>query len=178
MNKLLVTASILIAFVIVGSWAGFSLHTKSKYDEVRQQELPMVYAVAPLDQKAEAFLSDVQSNWLCKVDVTNGPDADVVKLVGMTPSVHNLVYVFNYQMPEYRWFSPAENRKASVIGLIKAKFFPISVDKEWHVSKDMHLAMLWCKTNVVYLYRDEGESLRASLYVRKKENIEPRGLSQ
>jgi hypothetical protein len=158
---------ILLATALVGGWLGLSLPAKLKYEQARKEN-SIAYQVTSMDQSFIAFLTDVQSNWACKVDVTNGPDSEVVKLAGMTPSVRNLIFVFNYQMPQYRWFSPSQNRKSAAINLIKAKFVPVSIDQRWYLSDDEHLAVLRCYTNVVYIYRDGASGLRATLYVKKK----------
>ena len=121
-----------------------------------------------MDSTNTAFLAKVQSDWKCAFDVTNGPDADVAKLAGKVPSVSSVISVYNYQMPPYDWFSPSENHEAAKMCLIKAKFMPVSWDKKWHVSADEHLAFLICRTNLVYVYRDEPSGLRATLYYVKR----------
>lgn len=174
MNRLLLTALGIIGTVLVGGWLTVSLYTKSRYDLIRQQEFHPHYAVTTMDEKAEVFLSDVQSNWLCKVDVTNGPFADAVKkLTGKAPTVRSLMDLSNYKMPPYDWSSPAQNRNSAALGLVGALFPPNTVDKKWHVSEDVHLGMLRLGTNKIYLYRDEDKGLRQTLYVKESENIEP-----
>jgi hypothetical protein len=123
-----------------------------------------------MDSQNTAFLAKVQSGWKCAFDVTNGPDADVVKQAGKVPSVSSLISVYNYRMPPYNWFSPSENHEAAKMDLIKAKSMPVSLDKEWHVSADEHLAFLICRSNVVCVYRDEPSGLRATLYYMKREH--------
>jgi len=66
------------------------------------------------------------------------------------------------------------NKRSSTFGLIKAEFFPISVDRAFHVSDDGHVAFLWCRTNLVYVYRDETNGLSATLYFTKTNDIEQR----
>ena len=165
--RLRLATIMLLAMIAGGVWVGLNLRSKSKYDKAKAANQE-IYAITLLNQQMNTFLAEVQSHWTSIADVTNGPDSEVIKLAGMTPSVRNLIDVFNYQMPPYRWFSPSQNRKAAERNLIKAKFMPISLDKRWHLSEDDHLAVLWCKTNVVYVYRDEAAGLRATLYVKKK----------
>lgn len=172
MNRPVFTALAIIGTTLVSGWLVVSVYAKSRYDRIRQQEFGPAYIVAPMDREAEAFLSNVQSSWVRRADIVNGAEADMVKLTGKTPSVRNLIDLCKYKMPPYNWFSPAQNRKSATLGLLKALFPPSTVDKEWHVSKDVDLAML-CGTNRVYLYRDEGMDLRVTLYVKNKENIEP-----
>jgi hypothetical protein len=176
MNRLLLTALGVIGTVLVGGWLTVSLYTKSQYDRIRQEEFRPDYAVTIMDEKVEVLLSDVQSNWLCKVDVTNGPFADAVKkLTGKAPSVRSLIDLSSYKMPPYDWSSQARNRSSASLGLIRALFPPNTIDKKWHVSKDVHLAMLRLGTNKIYLYRDEETGLRQTLYVKESANIEPGG---
>lgn len=171
--KLFITALAIIGSTLFAGWLAVSVYTKSRYDRIRKQQPVSAYAVVPIDQEAEAFLSSVQSNWLCKADATAGGEAEMVKLTGKAPSVRNLINACNYRMPPYNWFSHGQNHNAASLGLLQWLFPPTTVDKKWHVSRDEHLAMLY-GTNRVYLYRDEGTNLRVTLYLRK-ENIEPGG---
>jgi len=174
MNRRLLTALGIIGTVLVGGWLTISFYTKSRYDRIRQEEFRPDYAVTTIDEKVEVLLSEVQSNWQCKVDVTNGPFADAVKkLTGKAPSVRSLIDLSNYKMPPYDWSSQAQNRSSAALGLMRALFPPNTIDKKWHVSKDVHLAMLRLGTNKIYLYRDEATGLRQTLYLNESENIEP-----
>jgi hypothetical protein len=71
--------------LILVAWLALGLRTKSKYDAARQQTQKK-YAVISMDQQSIAFLADVENNWICKVDETNGSDSEVVKLAGITRS--------------------------------------------------------------------------------------------
>lgn len=173
MKKGIAAISSVLAVLLIG-WLMVNLRAKSNYDKTRN-EIPRGYAVIPMDQVTKSFMGEVQSNWNCTADTVGGPDSDVVKLAGMNPSVRNLIRVWNYQMPEYCWWSPSRNRQPIVIGLLKAKFFPVSMDRAFHVSENQDLALLWCRTNVVYIYRDEANGMRASLYVKKLKKTEPDG---
>lgn len=162
-------------FIIVAvSFAILNLYAKSKYDRARRLGY-ITYVVTPMDSQSTTFLAKVQSDWKCAFDVTNGPDSDVVELAGKIQAVRNYINVMNYQMPPYSWFSPSENHEAAKMNLIKAKFMPVSLDKEWHVSADEHLAFLICRSNIVYVYRDEPSGLRTTLYYVKRK--QPVGLS-
>lgn len=74
-------------------------------------------------------------------------------------------------MPPFSWFSASQNREAAAQNLVKAKFMPISVDNQWHVSADGQTAFLLCKSNVVALYRDEPTGLRVSYFAEKKKPV-------
>ena len=161
----------LLALVFIACWFAcwFALEfrLKLKYDHARRTDFA-AYSVTPMDQQTVEFLAKVQTNWTCFFDVTNGPDAEALKLVGMSPSVHNFIETFNYQMPPFHWFSPLQNRTAAKFNLVKAEFMPVSLDKQWHVSADGHTAFLLCRSNMVLLCRDEPGGLRATGYVEKK----------
>jgi hypothetical protein len=172
MKHIIIVTVLLLGAIWGCAWLFVSVHAKQKYDTLRKELSTAQYAEVLIDQQANGFLSRVQSHWIQNPEVNGKPDSDVVKLAGMTPSVRNLIRVFNYQMPEYDWFSLAQNKQSAVIGLIKAKFFPVSVDRTFHVAEDGHLAFLWCRTNMVYVYRDETNGLSAKLYFTKTNDIE------
>lgn len=165
--KAIITVVCLLALILGACWLTLEIQAKSTYGKARDANY-VTYAVTPMDQKAIAFLAEVQSNWRCWADTTNGPDSDVLKLVGKSPLVSNLIEIYNYRMPPFEWFSPSQNRTAVAVNLIKAKFMPVSADKQWHVSADGHIAFLLCKSNVVALYRDVPAGLRASYYTKKE----------
>jgi hypothetical protein len=173
MKKVIAGISGVLTVLLIG-WSIVNLRAKSSYDQMRN-EVPSGYAVIPLDQVTKSFMAKVQSNWSCTANTVGGPNSDIVKLAGMNPSVRNLIRVWNYQMPEYCWWFPSRNRQPIVIGLLKAKFFPVSVDRKFHVSENQNLALLWCRTNMVYIYQDEANGMRESLYVKKRKQIEPDG---
>lgn len=152
-----------LVLIFAACWFAFEIRAKLKYDQARQDN-DAVYSVTPMDWQTAAFLSEVQSNWICWGDYTNGPDSEALKLVGKTPTVSNLIEMFNYRMPPFLWLSPSQNRAAALQNLVKAKFMPVSFDKQWHVSADEHTAFLLYKSNGVALYRDEPSGLRASYF--------------
>ena len=169
--------AIFLALVLFAYWFTLEIRAKLKYDHARRTDFA-AYSVTPMNQQTVELLAKVQTNWTCWVDVTNGPDTEMLKLVEMSPSVHNLIETFNYQMPPFRWFSPSQNRKAATFNLVKAEFMPVVMDKQWHVSADEHIAFLLCRTNVIMLYRDEPSGLRVSGYARKKAVARPPNVSQ
>jgi hypothetical protein len=161
-----------LILIVAAGWLALETRAKSKYEQARQA-VDVAYSVTPINRQTITFMAEVQSNWTCWEDITNGADSEALKLAGKTPSVRNLIEMFDYRMPPYRWFSPSKNREAATLSLIKAKFMPISLDKQWHESADEHTAFLLCKSNVVALYRDEPSGLRASYYVEKKGGAMP-----
>ena len=86
----------------------------------------VTYAITPLDESMTAFLSEVQTNWFCKSDLTNGPNSEILKVAGMSVSVRKLAAFWNYQMPPYSWSSPSRNKDAAKFALIKGQFYPTS----------------------------------------------------
>ncbi len=175
MRTFIVSAAFILLAIGAGAWLLLSLSAKAKHDRVRKELAGSVYTVAPFDQTARAFLDEVETAWTRGADETNSASSEVVRLAGLSPCVSNLVYVFNYEMPEYSWLHSAQNRKAALFGLLKAKFFPTSVDRAWHVSNDGHLVLLWCRTNMVYVYRDVPTGMRETLFYRKEQIVEPDG---
>ena len=158
---ILITSFMVLIFAV--GWFVLEIRAKVKYDQARQEN-DVAYSVTPMDQQTTAFLAEVQSNWICWGDYTNSADTEALKLVGKTPTVSNLIEMFNYRMPPFRWLSPSANRAAAAQNLVKAKFMPVSYDKQWHVSADEHTAFLLYKSNGVALYRDEPSGLRASYF--------------
>ena len=164
--------AILLVLMLITCWLVLEIRAKSKYDQARRDDA-VAYSVTPMDQQTVAFLARVQSSWTCWEDITNGADSETLKLVGKSPTVRNLIETFNYEMPAFQWFSPSQNRQAAAVNLVKAKFMPVSLDKQWHISADEHITFLICKSNIVALYQDEPTGLRASYYVEKKGAVIP-----
>ena len=75
-------------------------------------------------------------------------------------------------MPASRTVNGEKPSETEIL-LFRLAFPPNTVDEKWHVSKDVHVAMLRLGTNKIYLYRDEHAGLRQTLYVNESENIEP-----
>jgi hypothetical protein len=159
-------SALIVALIIAGCWLEVNLIAKSKYDRTREM-ISAGYLVVPMDQQTTTFLADVLRNWKREMDSTNGPDMDLIKLAGTTPTVRHLIEVWNFQMPPYKWDSPTKNRQLTALALMKTAAMPASVDKQWHLSSDGHLAVLHCRTNTVFVYRDEPSGLRVTLYARK-----------
>ena len=166
-QSLTILVASFLVLIFTACWLALEIRTKLKYDQARQEN-DVAYPVMLMDQQTATFLAEVQSNWTCWLDNTNGPDSEALKLVGKTPTVSNLIEMFNYRMPPFRWLSPSQNRDAAAQNLVKAKFMPVSFDKQWHVSADEHTALLLYKSNGVALYRDEPSGLRASYFTSRK----------
>ena len=155
--------SIFLVLILATCWFALEIRAKMKYDQAKQEN-DVAYSVTLMDQNTTAFLEEVQSNWTCWSDHTNGPDSEALKLIGKTPLVRNLIEMYNFRMPPFRWLSPSQNREAVAVNLVKSKFMPVPFDKVWHVSADEHMAFLLYKSNGVALYRDEPSGLRASYF--------------
>lgn len=158
---------ILMGLALIACWLVVEIRARSKYDQLRRDEA-VTYSVTPMDRQSAAFLAQVQSHWRCWADIRNGPDLQALEVSGKEPTVHNLIDMFNYQMPPFQWLWPSENRQAIALSLVKAQFMPPSLDKQWHVSPDEHVAFLICKSNMVALYQDERSGVRTSYYVETK----------
>ena len=139
-----------------------SVRFKAHYDQLQGE----VYAIALIDPAMDAFLANVERTWEKKVTEKNGPEADIVRSVGKTPSVSSFLGVVDYQMPPYRWWAPWTNRESAKLGMFRA-LRPPSLDKRWHVTEDRSLAFLRCRENVVLVYRDEGDGIRMTMYAKE-----------
>ncbi|HLX65068.1 MAG TPA: hypothetical protein VKX17_27615 [Planctomycetota bacterium] len=164
--RLLVAIPVAIVIIAAGGWFALLLTAKLKYDKARQFSNE-AYAVVPMDRETIKLLSEVESTWICKSDEKNGPRSEMIKLAGMTPSVRTFIEVQDYQMPPYQWFSPSKNAQAAKLGLIKLEFFMLATDQKWHISEDGHLALLRARNGAVFVFRDEKDGFRATLYVKQ-----------
>jgi hypothetical protein len=153
--------------VVVGTLAlAWSLFTRRSYENVRADVNRTRFAVVQMGPEATNFLFDVQSNWICKLNLTNDAEADTIRVFGFAPSVANLIRCQNYEMPAYSWFSATRNRDEVIKGLHK---MPIkSVDKIFHVSQDRKVAFIRREPTTVYVFRDiETGELGVTIYVDK-----------
>lgn len=166
-NAVIIGLSVL-TLVGLGTWCAVSLRAAAHYNELRRLTGTMSYRVAPVDDRMEAFASEVQSNWICASSDLDGPNSEMVRLVGLAPSVSNLIHVFNYEMPVYSWLDVSRNRQAIKLAAAKSAFFPNSVDRQFHVYKGGRAMLLWGKSNAVYIFRDEAGQMRESLYATNR----------
>jgi hypothetical protein len=172
--KKLVSALIIIAFAVgIGVWLSFSLRAKQKYDAVRSELGKHLFSVIKMDADTSVLLADVRADWVESHSQIDGPSSDAIRTVGLTPSVSNLVEVFTYEMPTFSLLSLGRNKKPVVMGMLQSMILPVSIDASIHLSNDGHLALIRCRTNVVYVFSDEETGLRESMYYVKKVNIEP-----
>ena len=172
MKKLVFAASWLLAVALPGCWLIFALRAKIKYDNFAAMVPVVHFAQAPINQQDNTFLSEVNDKWSCQSNKTNGPMAAVVSLTGQTPSVRNLIHLFNYQMPEFCWRSPSRNHLAAELGYFKAGYCGRFADPTFHVSSDGHLALLWNGENAVFVFQDAANGFRDAIYFRKQRRVE------
>jgi hypothetical protein len=172
MKKL--TPAIVIALAAVGAvaWCALNLRAKRKYDHVRDELAQHSYAVVPFDQKTTAFLAEVRTSWTNSHSQVGGPHSDAIKLLGLRPSVSNLVHVFTHRLPAYSFLSLDQNKKSAVMAMVQGLLMPVTMDNSIHRSEDGLTALVRCQTNLVYVFSDEPAGLRESMYYLKKGNIE------
>ena len=159
-------------FLYFGVWLAASLYAKKAYEKVRAEINASHVTVAQIGQKERSFLSEVESNWVCKGNVTNGPSATATENFGLSPSVANLIEVQTYQMPKYSWFSTDHVREAAVKGITKSLANAMgqaqgqTQDLILYVAESRNLAFFRCKPGQVMIFRDVGvASLGEAFYV-------------
>lgn len=168
MKKLILGIIILCAIAVAGSWYVVSIRAKAKYDQVSMELSVFKYTVKPIDEGFTAFLADVEKTWSVRYSETGGPHSDGLKLAGLSPSAANLTHVFTCPMPNWSWVSPQRNRDSAALGAAKALLLPVTVDGAIHVSADKGMAVIRCTTNTIYVFRDDPQGMRETLYVRKE----------
>jgi len=168
MKKLISIVVIVAIAVVVVSWLGLSFQIKAKYDNLKNELSKYPVKTSTIDNQSKEYLSDVESKWTCKLNETNGPHTAALKALGLTPSVKNLTYLINYQMPEYSWFSQERNKEATKYAMFKGELSPAVMDKTIHVSADQKIAFIITKENIVLVFKDDPSGLRELIYHKNK----------
>jgi hypothetical protein len=153
--------------VAAGGWLSMNLRTKQKYDHFRGYMLKDAPAVRPLDETTKAVLSQAAANWEKVSSELDGVHSKGLELIELHPSVMSLTEICKFQMPEYSFASPAQNKMATIWGLSQLTMFAPSTDKALHISDDGHLAVMQCGGNVIYVFSDEQDRLRETFYRRR-----------
>jgi hypothetical protein len=143
------------------------LPLKWSYDENRAVIAAGVLTEKPMQAATEELLDEVRTNWERRTSELNGPYADSLTVIRRTPCVSDLVDVLTYRLPPFSLISPMRNLHSSTIGVIQAQLLPVCVDKRIHVSEDRNLAMIRVGTGVVFLFEDESEGMRETVWIRK-----------
>ena len=175
MKKAIVVRVVLVCVVLLGIGLVWSLDINRKYNKIRDElREEASFTVALMGVKERNFLSGVQSNWICKRNLTNDAHAEWIKTVGMSPSVANFIEVQTYQMPAYSWFAIERTKDSIVKGVLKSLCYLHSSDHTVYVSENRNLAFIRCKPGVVYVFRDVGDaSLGVAMYVDTNATIKP-----
>jgi len=173
MKRLIPAIAMALIVVGVGAWLTLNLRAKPKYDELRDRLAQCSYSPVQMDAATTALLIEVRENWFQSHSQIDGPHSDALKTIGRRPCVSNLTHIFTYRLPEYSFFSPNQNKKSVVMGMIQSTIFPVTVDDSIHLSDDGHVAILRVRTNLVQVFSDELTGLREAMYYVKKGNIEP-----
>jgi hypothetical protein len=175
MNKLVPAIVVLAVAIAIGAWLVVSFRAKRKYDEARAELAEHVLSAVPMDAQTNALLTEVRTSWVEEYSEVAGMYADALKTIGLKPSVSNLIEVFTYRLPKYSLLPPGRNKRPMLIGMIQAELLPMSVDQSIHVSDDRHVALIRCRTSLVFVFTDETGGLREARYCLKKENFEHAG---
>ena len=129
-------------------------------------------SVKAMDEGTKALLAKARADWQEVDSEVGGPHSNGLAAVGLRPCVANMAEVFAYQMPEYSFVSPSQNKRAAFLGLTPSLLFSApSMDKSLYVSDDKHLALMRCGTGCVYVFLDEDAGLRETLYHAKATNV-------
>jgi hypothetical protein len=168
MKKLIPIVVIVVIAVVVVSWLGLSFQIKAKYDNLKNELSKYPIIASPIDSQFKEYLSEVEGKWVCKLNETNGPHSTALKALGLTPSVKNLIYLINYQMPEYSWFLQERNKEATKFAMFKGELSPAAMDKTIHVSADQKTAFIITKENIVLVFKDDSNGLRELIYHKNK----------
>ncbi len=172
--KRLIPALVIVLVVIgAGAWLAISLRAKWHYARLRTEVVQHSFSVLPMNEDITTLLAEVRAEWEERHSQVGGPHSDGLESIGMHPCVANLVEACSYQLPEYSFLSPNQNRRATVMAIYQLTIFAPSMDQSLHVSDDGHLAVIRCGTNCVYVFSDEDAGLREALYYLKAEDIEP-----
>ncbi|MBI1338049.1 MAG: hypothetical protein GC164_13965 [Phycisphaera sp.] len=167
----LVIVGVVVVIVISGvtAWLGINHYAKGKYDKMKSMLSP--YEKVQINDETTAILTKAKNEWKMAYSDIGGPHTDALKLLGLEPSVSNLLYVFTYSLPQYSYLAPQQNAKAALMCSIQERIFPITIDQSIHVSQDEKLAMFRCNEKTILVFLDEGKGLREEMYHVKKEDI-------
>jgi len=166
--------SISIIFIVLivigaGAWLALNLRAKRKYDKMRNELSELSYSVVEMDADTTALLAEVREKWTQSHSQIDGPHSEALKTLGLNPSVSNLAHVFTYRLPKYSLLSIEQNKKSAAMGLVQGILMPVTIDESIHVSADGHLALVRCKTDLVYVFADENTGLREEMYYVKRD---------
>ena len=168
MKKLIPAIVLLLVAAAVGTWLTVNLRAKAKYDQMTKELSVVSYTVSPFDAQFSDFLADVERTWIVRTNTVGGPHSDGLKLAGMPPSADNLTHLLTCPMPAWSWGSPQRNRQSVVLGMVKAQLLVTTVDGAIHVTPQKSTTVIWCHTNMLYVFRDDTGGMREILYFRKK----------
>ncbi len=186
-TRMLVIGVVAFVLLLGALWLGISLRNRAAHNALRRQ-VSCTFTAATMDQQARAVLAEAQSSWTCKQDTTNGPIADAMRLAGLSPSVRDLIRVFTTPMPEYCWWRPSQNVKATVLGTAKYLYADCGDSGDvqallrmvrsepagaadhttLQVSDDGHLALVWRSPTWIVVFRDEASGMREVEYSKER----------
>ena len=132
-------------------------------------------AMARLDQNSKAFLGEQRTNWVYADNRTVGKLADtlsdLMKAVGLVPSIQNLTNVLTARTTGFlRWLPSA--KRHSLLGDCVKTIFQDFGDGTLRVSEDGHIALVWMDINTVIVFKDGTNAMEGSRYDRKVNKAE------
>lgn len=160
----LVITAVLIAAVAVGIWGTLWLRSWESYEKFRSLTANGLLVVKPMDAEATELAEKVRSQWKRSLDQLNGPSSQALQMIGLSPSVDNLVALLTEPMPPYSIWSPNQNKRWAVRGMVFVQLMPINMDGVIYVSDDRRSAMIRGTKDYVFLFHDETEGLRETNY--------------
>ena len=166
-SRFLVFIVAVVGVLGISLWLAFNIRAKPKYDEVRSSlELDQPFAVVEMNEETVNLFDEVHSSWDAQYSVVDGPHTDALNTLGLTPSVSNVISLYTYQLPEYSWLSPEQNKAALRFAAVYAVILPATMDQSIHVSPDRQSALIRRSPSLVDVFTDESDGLReASFFV-------------
>ncbi len=175
MNKRVIVILGLLVSVLAVLWLGHML-TSPKHET----GLPSTFRITPFDQRSKAFVLERESKWL-SVDRDYSPISDLIRALGLVPSVRSLTSLLNSSTPEYRrwklykWLYPRQAIAANALANMKEDYLELATldntnaNPTLQISDDGHLGLLWFGTNAVIVFQDLSNGFKLTQY-REKAN--------
>jgi len=166
----------IISFVALSTfWLVPMLQEKMQYDALKDviaETSGPPFLVKPFDAEMQKTLGIIESTWLLQKDDTIAY-SNVMRRAGISPTVDGMIQLLNYQMPDFSWTSPSENKKSLSMTHAKIVVVPMSHDNTLHVSADHRVALAYPSETVVFIYRVDKNGLSGSFWIRPEDKTEP-----
>ncbi len=170
--------NVVIIFIVSSGifvWFILCFNAKIKYDRARKGVQCEPYKVVQMTPEMSSLLDEIKKDWVKQYSETDGPYADTLRVVGLEPTVDNLIDLLNYEMPDYSFFYLWRNKKALLMAQGKALLLPISIDDAIHVTENHSKAMIRITKTAVQIFSDTVGGLKESIYYAAGENSKQEG---